>query len=76
MPLTPALLAKLQKRGIIKQNRPNEEVYAEAYDKTTESEDEIHKRGGAPGCMNKYNQYHLCSEFCYDKWGEGTPESR
>ena len=32
--------------------------------------------GGAPGCPNKYNPYHVCVQFCYDQWREGTGESR
>jgi polyglutamine-binding protein 1 len=78
MPLPPALVAKLQKRGIIKQTKPSEEVYAEAYDekRAIETEDDSRQRGGAPGCPNKWNQYHLCSDFCWDYWNEGNPESR
>lgn len=80
MSLPPALLKKLQQRGIIKSaaQKQREEVYAENYEKKGSDDDndsEI-KRGGAPGCPNKWNQYHICTEFCYDKWLDGTPESR
>ncbi|CAP29955.1 Protein CBR-PQBP-1.2 [Caenorhabditis briggsae] len=74
MPLPPALLARLQKRGIIKQE---EEVIAENYDKEPEKKQRFEENAsGAPGCPNKYNQYHVCVEFCYDHWGDGTPEYR
>lgn len=78
MVLPPALLAKLQKRGIIKTSQ-KEEVYAEAYDdKQQKSDDENEEnskdRGGAIGCPNKWNQYHVCTDFCHDHWGDGTPE--
>lgn len=32
--------------------------------------------GGAPGCPNKWISFHQCSEFCWDKWGDGLPEER
>ncbi|CAD5221515.1 unnamed protein product [Bursaphelenchus okinawaensis] len=82
MPLPPALLARLQKRGIVKAQEKDdeEEVFAENYDSEDSVEDEEEEvdqsRGGAPGCPNKWNQYHLCSEYCFDHWHEGTPESR
>ena len=59
-----------------------EEVFAESYDTADASSpsEEVDReekyRGGAPGCPNKYNQYHLCSDFCFDHWQEGYPESR
>ncbi|EFO87363.1 CRE-PQBP-1.2 protein [Caenorhabditis remanei] len=73
MPLPPALLARLQKRGIIKQE---EEILAENYDKEPEKKQIEENASGAPGCPNKYNQYHVCVEYCYDHWGDGTPEYR
>lgn len=95
MSLPPALLAKLQRRGIIKGsnqgkdlfhiNQPSclisgDEVFAEQYDERKEAEGiedtSQKKRGGAPGCPNKWNPYHLCSEFCFEHWKEGIPEKR
>uniref|UniRef100_A0A1I7TPQ8 Polyglutamine-binding protein 1 n=1 Tax=Caenorhabditis tropicalis TaxID=1561998 RepID=A0A1I7TPQ8_9PELO len=73
MPLPPALLARLQKRGIIRQE---EEVIAENYDEEPDKKQFEVNVSGAPGCPNKYNQYHVCVEFCYDHWGDGTPEYR
>lgn len=73
MPLPPALLARLQKRGIVKQE---EEVIAENYEKEPEKKSFEENSAGAPGCPNKWNQYHVCLEFCYDHWGDGTPEYR
>lgn len=74
--LPPALLARLQKRGIVKAT--NEEVIAESYDSSETKEKKTNEANssGAPGCPNKYNPYHLCSEYCYDHWREGTPENR
>ncbi|VDM59140.1 unnamed protein product [Angiostrongylus costaricensis] len=74
--LPPALLARLQKRGIVKAT--NEEVIAESYDSSDTKEKKVNEgnSSGAPGCPNKYNPYHLCSEYCYDHWREGTPEIR
>ncbi|CAD5227090.1 unnamed protein product [Bursaphelenchus xylophilus] len=83
MPLPPALLAKLQKRGIVSSQKvdEDEEVFAENYDsEDSEDEDEVEEedkgRGGAPGCPNKWNQFHLCSDYCFDHWHDGLPESR
>uniref|UniRef100_A0A1I8A7F9 WW domain-containing protein n=1 Tax=Steinernema glaseri TaxID=37863 RepID=A0A1I8A7F9_9BILA len=91
MSLPPALLARLQKRGIVnKREEPEEEVIAENYDiplpvKTgTETAPEHSRRAvgpegthrsGAPGCPNKWNPYHICLDFCYDSWLDGTPEN-
>ncbi|XGW27071.1 hypothetical protein V3C99_007568 [Haemonchus contortus] len=74
--LPPALLARLQKRGIVKAT--NEEVIAESYDSADAKEKKAVETNfsGAPGCPNKYNPYHICTEYCYDHWREGTPESR
>ncbi|TMS34121.1 hypothetical protein L596_001767 [Steinernema carpocapsae] len=90
MPLPPALLARLQKRGIVKQPEappadPEEEIIAESYDddhfdekpdisRVNESDDR--PRSGAPGCPNKWNPYHICVNFCYEHWEDGTPENR
>ncbi|PIO70515.1 WW domain protein [Teladorsagia circumcincta] len=58
--------------------RPNEEVIAESYDSADAKEKKSTETSfsGAPGCPNKYNPYHLCTEYCYDHWREGTPENR
>uniref|UniRef100_A0A1I7XSD6 Polyglutamine-binding protein 1 n=1 Tax=Heterorhabditis bacteriophora TaxID=37862 RepID=A0A1I7XSD6_HETBA len=76
MTLPPALLARLQKRGIVR--TVNEEVIAESYDSTEAKERKTLEENiaGAPGCPNKYNPYHVCVEFCYDQWREGIPEIR
>ncbi|CAI2350260.1 unnamed protein product [Caenorhabditis sp. 36 PRJEB53466] len=72
--LPPVLLARLQKRGLIKNE---EEVIAENYDKEPEKKvDHEENAAGAPGCPNKTNPFHVCVEFCYDHWGDGTPEYR
>lgn len=74
MPLPPALLARLQRRGIVKQ-AGNEEVIAENYDDSDEKEKKgKDEREYAPGCPNKNNPYHICVEYCYDHWREGYSE--
>ncbi|GMT13070.1 hypothetical protein PFISCL1PPCAC_4367 [Pristionchus fissidentatus] len=74
MPLPPALAARLKKRGIIQEK---EEVlaYDDAGDKD-KNDDEENFSAGAPGCPNKYNQFHVCVDYCFDHWQDGTPESR
>lgn len=54
----------------------DEEVFAESYDKEDDDKIDTNEkyRGGAPGCPNKYNYYHICSDFCFDHWREGYPE--
>ncbi|CAJ0573733.1 unnamed protein product, partial [Mesorhabditis spiculigera] len=74
MALPPALLARLQKRGIVGRD-PNEEVFAEDYGSDVK-EKKVDDREFAIGCPNKNNPYHVCVEFCYDHWGDGQPESR
>uniref|UniRef100_A0AC34GDZ5 WW domain-containing protein n=1 Tax=Panagrolaimus sp. ES5 TaxID=591445 RepID=A0AC34GDZ5_9BILA len=77
MPLPPALLAKLQKRGIVAQPQaqtPQIEVYAEHQKEEEDDEEETQNRGGAPGCPNRWNEFHQCTEFCYDHWREGGSE--
>ncbi|KAI6197555.1 SEC7 domain-containing protein [Aphelenchoides besseyi] len=58
----------------------NEEVFIESYDGAAEDADEkdeqTRPRSGAPGCPNRWNEFHLCTDFCYDHWQEGMPESR
>ena len=76
-PLPPALLERLKRRGVIKDTSEKEEVFAENYDKEDEErEDDGRHRGGAPGCPNRNNQYHICSTFCFDHWQEGYSEKR
>lgn len=29
---------------------------------------------GAPGCPNKWNIFHECSDFCYNHWADGIKE--
>ncbi|CAI4231921.1 unnamed protein product [Auanema sp. JU1783] len=72
--LPPALLARLQKRGIVKND--SEEVFAESYDSTEKEKVAADSRSGAIGCPNKYNPFHVCVEFCHDHWGDGLPEHR
>ncbi|KRZ80455.1 Polyglutamine-binding protein 1 [Trichinella papuae] len=78
MPLPPVLLARLKKRGIIKaEKEAEEEVIAESYDDPVGVGEESRRSYvSAPGCPNKWNPYHLCTEFCFSHWGEGIPESR
>ena len=75
MPLPPALLARLKRRGIV--GGEEEEVIAESYDEEgRERREEPRGAAGAPGCPNKWISFHQCVEFCWDRWGEGTPEDR
>lgn len=81
MPLPPALLARLKKRGIVKANeaepsaadQPEEEVIAEDYDDISRpvGGGETRVGGPIPGCPNKWNLYHECSAFCQQQWGAG-----
>ncbi|KAF7632923.1 WW domain-containing protein [Meloidogyne graminicola] len=77
--LPPLLLQKLQRRGIVQDEKKEEEVFAENYDQEdntkVESTKEKH-RGGAPGCPNKHILFHVCTDYCFDHWQEGYPESR
>uniref|UniRef100_A0A0N5ARX4 WW domain-containing protein n=1 Tax=Syphacia muris TaxID=451379 RepID=A0A0N5ARX4_9BILA len=81
MPLPPALLARLKRRGIVKE-KPVEEVIAENYDlETTTGQGNDRKKSGrndagAPGCPNKWNPYHYCVQFCYEHWKDGTSENK
>lgn len=84
MSIPPLLLARLKQRGIIKESGKrednSEEVFAENYEPDKDNDEEIDAgekyRGGAPGCPNKYNHYHVCTDFCFDHWREGYPEER
>ncbi|KAH7987004.1 hypothetical protein HPB49_025762 [Dermacentor silvarum] len=81
MPLPPALLARLKKRGIVKASeaepsaadQPEEEVIAEDYDDISRpvGGGETRVGGPIPGCPNKWNLYHECSAFCQQQWGAG-----
>ncbi|GFY74034.1 polyglutamine-binding protein 1 [Trichonephila inaurata madagascariensis] len=83
MPLPAALLARLQKRGIVKAVEPEveEEVIAEDYDDTEKTTDNhqngIESKENSPlnepwiGCPNKWNIYHDCTVFCKEFWGSG-----
>ncbi|GFW15181.1 polyglutamine-binding protein 1 [Trichonephila clavipes] len=83
MPLPAALLARLQKRGIVKAVEPEveEEVIAEDYDDTDKTTDHhqngIESKENSPlnepwmGCPNKWNIYHDCTVFCKEFWGSG-----
>uniref|UniRef100_A0A915A965 Polyglutamine-binding protein 1 n=1 Tax=Parascaris univalens TaxID=6257 RepID=A0A915A965_PARUN len=80
MPLPPALLARLKRRGIVREDA-NEEVIAENYDAEGISSHPVEARASAdkntafaPACPNKYNPYHYCVQFCYDHWKEGISE--
>uniref|UniRef100_A0A0M3HPA7 Polyglutamine-binding protein 1 n=2 Tax=Ascaris TaxID=6251 RepID=A0A0M3HPA7_ASCLU len=80
MPLPPALLARLKRRGIVREDA-NEEVIAENYDAEGTSSHPAEARTSAdkntafaPACPNKYNPYHYCVQFCYDHWKEGISE--
>ncbi|KAL7076818.1 hypothetical protein ACQ4LE_003686 [Meloidogyne hapla] len=77
--LPPLLLQKLQRRGIVPDEKKEEEVFAESYDQEDETKADTGKekyRGGAPGCPNKHILFHVCNEYCFDHWQEGYPESR
>ncbi|EJW78048.1 hypothetical protein WUBG_11043 [Wuchereria bancrofti] len=82
MPLPPALLARLKRRGIIQEDAA-EEVIAENYDAEIPTGIQSNARqkteknaSGARGCPNKWNPYHYCVQFCYDHWKDGTNENR
>ncbi|VDK89304.1 unnamed protein product [Onchocerca ochengi] len=82
MPIPPALLARLKRRGILHEDA-NEEVIAENYDAETSAEIQSSTRqeteknaSGARGCPNKWNPYHYCVQFCYDYWRDGTSENK
>lgn len=88
MPIPPALLARLQKRGILKNAsepgslEPEEEIIAEDYDdhqsgadgKPEEPANEENKENSktALGCPNKWNVYHDCSDYCFTHWADGV----
>lgn len=86
MPLPTALLARLQKRGIVKATEPEieEEVIAEDYDdneKITDSHQNGIDSGDSNelkepwiGCPNKWNIYHDCTKFCKEHWGNGKEQ--
>ena len=78
--LPPLLLQRLKRRGILAEKKEEEEeVFAESYDPEDETKSDAAKekfRGGAPGCPNKHIPFHVCSDFCFDHWQEGYPESR
>ncbi|KAI6176369.1 Protein CBR-PQBP-1.2 [Aphelenchoides bicaudatus] len=80
MPLPAALLAKLQKRGIIKTAESGGETYVEHHDEKKQDGNELDENGfkryGAPGCPNRWINYHVCVQFCYDHWGDGVPANR
>ncbi|XP_015792304.1 polyglutamine-binding protein 1 [Tetranychus urticae] len=76
--LPPALLARLQRRGIVpgsnkkaKDQEPEEEVIAEDYDDPAAMKGSGNGKDMAPGCPNKYNVHHDCSDFCFKHWGQG-----
>lgn len=86
MPLPPALAARLAQRGLINPNDiapPAEEVIAEDYDdqrggKRSDDpnskqmqEDIKRKLKGYPGCPNKNNINHECTEYCLERYGNG-----
>lgn len=60
MPLPPALLSKLAKRGLV------------AAKSRSELKNTAQK--GFEGCPNKYNIYHECSKYCITRWKVGVLE--
>ncbi|VDN04713.1 unnamed protein product [Thelazia callipaeda] len=82
MPLPPALLARLKRRGIVDED-VTEEVIAENYDvelplgaQSDARQSSETNVAGAKGCPNKWNPYHYCVQFCYDYWRDGTSENK
>ncbi|UYV70895.1 PQBP1 [Cordylochernes scorpioides] len=87
MPLPPALLNRLKKRGLIKDGEDGdeppqeEEVIAEDYDDKDiplppgvpgeEKNNNSVTIAPAPGCPNKWNIYHECATYCHSHWGSG-----
>ncbi|KAE9547502.1 hypothetical protein FO519_009287 [Halicephalobus sp. NKZ332] len=82
MPLPTALLDRLKKRGIIAEQQSQVEVYAEhkrsenSKNDDFELENQSENKKGAPGCPNKWNEFHKCVEFCFDHWREGASEDQ
>ncbi|KAL3282923.1 hypothetical protein HHI36_006081 [Cryptolaemus montrouzieri] len=60
MPLPPALLSKLSKRGIVPQSKP--------LTKTLKKED----YKGYVYCPNKVNIFHVCTNWCESNWKPHT----
>ncbi|RMZ94819.1 Polyglutamine-binding 1 [Brachionus plicatilis] len=80
MPLPPALQARLAKRGLFENKEKNEmtkkrsieeeEVIAESYDEPNESKENGNQINNEfTSCPNKNNQFHECSSFCTEKFG-------
>lgn len=82
MPLPAALLARLKKRGLMKEDKDaeNEEILAENYEddgkrgepEAEECEDKIignHLVYHAARCPNLENPYHDCVELCFKRYG-------
>ncbi|VDP41786.1 unnamed protein product [Soboliphyme baturini] len=75
MPLPPLLLARLKRRGIIKEGDA-EEVIAENYDDENPEGAKRKSGSSASGCPNKWCPFHLCTDYCFDHWGDGVEEHR
>lgn len=88
--LPPALAARLAKRGLInknnnqtelnvnqvKLNHDHEEVIAENYDDTPNKQEIIKYKNidTVPGCPNKYNIFHNCTNYCAKKYSDISEE--
>jgi polyglutamine-binding protein 1 len=83
MPLPAALLARLQKRGIVNAEASaspasKEEVLAENYESDSDSESEDGKdvggpapSGAVPACPNTSNPFHTCTLYCSKRYEKG-----
>uniref|UniRef100_A0AC35TT72 WW domain-containing protein n=1 Tax=Rhabditophanes sp. KR3021 TaxID=114890 RepID=A0AC35TT72_9BILA len=67
MSLPPALLARLKKRGIVKDDSTIEPEPKKVNSDNKESPSTYPVF--AESCPNKYNPYHVCVEFCHKTWG-------
>uniref|UniRef100_A0A0N4ZH37 WW domain-containing protein n=1 Tax=Parastrongyloides trichosuri TaxID=131310 RepID=A0A0N4ZH37_PARTI len=77
MPLPAALLNKLKKRGIVKEDGQSQSEGEPKVKKLLEEnkipEEECNNKKKqyppfAECCPNKYNPYHICEEFCHINW--------
>lgn len=72
------------------ESQPEEEIIAEDYDDNPPHVDElpsvrpaslpetrqrlVSDSRAVPGCPNKWNIYHECTMFCFERWGDGIRE--
>ncbi|OQV19574.1 hypothetical protein BV898_06348 [Hypsibius exemplaris] len=88
MPLPPALQARLQKRGILTESgtssatsgfvvpaSPNTFASpAVGISQQYAATHELDAKSSWPGCPNKCNPFHVCVDYCRQRWGMGYAE--